>query len=104
MKKKTNFSLESKIDIKEFKKLKESEKLFRKIFEEASAGIVHVSLNGNFILANQKFCELVGYSRREVLKLTFQDITTRMILNLIWITFKGCLTKKSIHIRWKSGT
>ena len=75
VKEETNFSLESKMDIKEFKKLKESEALFRKIFEQASAGIVHVSLNGNFIQANQKFCDIVGYSKREILKLTFQDIT-----------------------------
>lgn len=67
--------LENKSDIKDLEQFKESEDLFRKIFEQAAVGIAHVSLNGNFIRINQKFCDIVGYSEQEMLKLTFQDIT-----------------------------
>ncbi|MCG6533652.1 MAG: PAS domain S-box protein [Syntrophales bacterium LBB04] len=55
--------------------LRESEILFRGTFEQAAVGIAHVSLEGLFIRINQRFCDIVGYSREEMLTLTFQDIT-----------------------------
>ena len=54
---------------------RENEERFRNTFEQAAVGIAHVRLDGNFIRINQKFCDIVGYSRQEMLKLTFQDIT-----------------------------
>lgn len=75
MKKRTDPNLENKSDITELTQLKESEKLFRKTFEQAAVGIAHVRLDGNFIRINQKFCDIVGYDEKEMLKLTFQDIT-----------------------------
>ena len=75
MKKSTAPNLEDESDFKELTKLQESEELFRKTFEQAAVGIAHVNLNGNFIRINQKFCDIVGYSQQEMLKLTFQDIT-----------------------------
>lgn len=35
----------------------------------------HVSLSGDWLLVNQKLCDIVGYGKEELLKLTFQDIT-----------------------------
>ncbi len=35
----------------------------------------HVSLSGEWLLVNQKFCDIVGYSKEELLKLTCQEIT-----------------------------
>ncbi len=35
----------------------------------------HVSLAGDWLLVNQRLCDIVGYSKEELLKLTFQDIT-----------------------------
>ena len=55
--------------------LSESESRFRATFEQAAVGIAHVSPEGQFLRLNQKFCEIVGYSEKEVLKLKFQDIT-----------------------------
>jgi len=55
--------------------LQESENRFRKTFELAGAGIVHVSLGGRFIRVNQRFCDIVGYTQDEMLELRFQDIT-----------------------------
>lgn len=55
--------------------LSDSEARFRATFEQAAVGIAHVSPDGRFIRLNQKFCEIVGYSEKEVLKLKFQDIT-----------------------------
>lgn len=75
MKSNTSPKLENKSDITELTQLKESEELFRNTFEQAAVGIAHVSLVGNFIRINQTFCYIVGYSRLEMLNLTFQDIT-----------------------------
>ncbi|MGD9019752.1 MAG: PAS domain S-box protein, partial [Desulfuromonadales bacterium] len=55
--------------------LSESEARFRATFEQAAVGIAHVSPDGNFLRLNQKFCDIVGYSQKELLALTFQDIT-----------------------------
>jgi PAS domain S-box-containing protein len=55
--------------------LQESETLFRGTFEQAAVGIAHVSLEGHFIRVNQRFCDIAGYGREEMLTMTFQDIT-----------------------------
>lgn len=66
-------------DITERKKaesaLRESEERFRATFEQAAVGIAHVDPYGWFLRVNQKLCDIVGYTREELLELTFQDIT-----------------------------
>lgn len=61
--------------------LKESEQRFRATFNQAAVGIAHVGLNGQWLMVNQKLCEIVGYSPEELLKITFQDITYPEDLN-----------------------
>ena len=48
---------------------------FRATFEQAAVGIAHVSPEGSFLRINQKFCDIVGYTQKEMLEVTFQDIT-----------------------------
>jgi len=55
--------------------LRESEGRFRATFEQAAVGIAHVAPNGDFLRINDRFCEIVGYTRDEMLTRTFQDIT-----------------------------
>lgn len=55
--------------------LKESEERFRATFEQAAVGMAHVSLEGHWLRVNQKLCDIVGYTREELLQLTFQEIT-----------------------------
>ncbi|MCL1473744.1 PAS domain S-box protein [Argonema antarcticum] len=55
--------------------LRESEEQFRITFEQAAIGICHWGLNGEFIKVNQRFCDIVGYTEAELLKLSFEDIT-----------------------------
>jgi PAS domain S-box-containing protein len=66
-------------DITEHKTLdqqiEESEKSFRLAFEQVAVGMTHIALDGHFIKVNEKFCDIVGYSRPELLKRRFQDIT-----------------------------
>ncbi len=56
-------------------RLRESERQFRIIFEQAAVGMAHVSIDGRWLLVNQKLCAILGYTREELLELTFQDIT-----------------------------
>jgi len=53
----------------------EREERFHATFEQAAVGIAHVSPGGKFLRINQKFCNIVGYSHEEMLKLTFPEIT-----------------------------
>jgi PAS domain S-box-containing protein len=55
--------------------LQESEDRFRATFEQAAVGIAHVGTDGRFLRVNQKLCEMVGYTREELLARKFQEIT-----------------------------
>jgi PAS domain S-box-containing protein len=55
--------------------LQESESRFRAIFEQAAVGMADSSLDARFIRLNQRFCAIMGYSREELLGLTFREIT-----------------------------
>jgi PAS domain S-box-containing protein len=55
--------------------MSESEQRFRATFEQAAVGIAHVSPDGRWLRVNQRLCDIVGYSRGELLSVNFQDIT-----------------------------
>lgn len=45
------------------------------IFAQTAAGLAQVDLTGRFTLVNDRFCEMAGRSREELLTLRMQDIT-----------------------------
>ena len=55
--------------------LKASEERFRSTLEYAPVGMGVTSLDGRFVEVNQSLCKLLGYSREELLQLTFIEIT-----------------------------
>jgi PAS domain S-box-containing protein len=55
--------------------LKESEEQFRLVFEKSAAGIVIGDTSGRIIRANQRYCELVGFSQDELQGRTTMEIT-----------------------------
>ncbi len=55
--------------------LKLSEEKLRSTFEQAAVGIAHTDLNGHWLRVNKKLCQIVGYSRSELLESDFQSIT-----------------------------
>jgi PAS domain S-box-containing protein len=55
--------------------LRESEEQFRATFDHAAVGIAHVGTDGQWLRINQRLCDIVGYTREELLQRTFQDIT-----------------------------
>ncbi len=54
---------------------RDSEQRYRAIFEQAAVGFARLSTDGCWLDVNQRLCEIVGYSREELLTKTFQDIT-----------------------------
>ncbi len=55
--------------------LRESEARFRSTFEQAAVGVAHIAPDGRWLEVNQHLCEIVGYSRGELLQRSFQDVT-----------------------------
>jgi PAS domain S-box-containing protein len=55
--------------------LEDSEAQFRTTFEQAAMGCGHLDISGKWLQVNQKLCDIVGYSREELLATTFQNIT-----------------------------
>ncbi len=56
-------------------KLQESEEHFRAIFNQSTVGNAETDLTGRFILVNERYCEMIGYSREELLQKGMQEIT-----------------------------
>jgi len=48
---------------------------FRVMFEHAGFGVAHVSLDGEWLAINQSLCDILGYSRLQLLSKTLRDIT-----------------------------
>jgi PAS domain S-box-containing protein len=56
--------------------LKDSEKRFRALFEQAAVGVALIDTRtGRFAKINRRYCDIVGYTKEEMENLTFQDIT-----------------------------
>ena len=55
--------------------LRESEELFRKIFDTSPIGMALIGPTFNFREVNRSFCDFTGYSEQELLNLTFGEIT-----------------------------
>ena len=53
----------------------ESEDKFRAIFAQAAVGISQTSIHGEWLLANDRLCEILGYTQAELRGKTFLDIT-----------------------------
>ncbi|NJK75246.1 MAG: PAS domain S-box protein [Microcoleus sp. SU_5_6] len=55
--------------------LRASEERFSATFDQAAVGMVTFLPNGRFFRINQKFCDIVGYDRAELLAKTYFEIT-----------------------------
>ncbi len=58
------------------KQIADAETRFRRLFDQAGVGVVHVDANtGGFLKINKKFLELIGYNEEELLQMKFLDLT-----------------------------
>jgi PAS domain S-box-containing protein len=55
--------------------LRESETLFRGLFEQAALGMCCLDLKGSFTRVNQSMCDITGYTAAELTRLSNRDIT-----------------------------
>lgn len=55
--------------------LKESEQQLQLIFDNAPIGMALTDLNKSFIKVNKAYCDIIGYSKKELLNMTFEDVT-----------------------------
>jgi PAS domain S-box-containing protein len=55
--------------------LRATEELFRTAFEEAPFGMCLTALDGRYLKANTSLCQMLGYSRQELLAGAWQRIT-----------------------------
>ncbi len=55
--------------------LRAGEARFRATFEQAAVGMAHVAPDGRSLRVNQRLCDILGYSRDELLALNLRDIT-----------------------------
>jgi PAS domain S-box-containing protein len=67
------------VDISERKRseedLRESEARFHSIFNQAFAGVTQTDLEGRFLFVNDRFCEMLGYARDDLVKMRIMDVT-----------------------------
>ena len=56
-------------------KSREAESRFRATFDNAAVGIGHVEMTGRWLRVNDRLCNILGYSRKEMQELTFEDIS-----------------------------
>lgn len=86
-----------------------SEARFRSVFEKTGVGVALVALDGRWIEVNQRLCDILGYTRDEMLACTFQQIThpddLAPDLGLVAQTLAGKIPGYSIEKRYlhKSG-
>ncbi len=73
----SDFDLQKKIDknlISAREKADENEYKFRTLFEQASDGVLICDKNGNYLEVNESSCNMLGYSKNELLKLNIKDV------------------------------
>ncbi|WZL89222.1 PAS domain S-box protein [Salinimicrobium sp. 3283s] len=74
-----NFSSEEISELQLIKERGENDRINRQVFEgsfkNAAIGMALLDPTGRWIEANERLCQIVGYSPEELQQLTFQDIT-----------------------------
>src|SRR5436190_6600925 len=61
--------------------LRESEARFRGTFENAAVGIAHTDAAGRILRVNEKLCDILRYTRQELLTKTLRDLVCPEDLN-----------------------
>ena len=57
------------------RRLRESEERYASTVELAALGISHIGVDGRFVHVNRQLCEMLGYTREELLELSFREVS-----------------------------
>ena len=55
--------------------LEESKRQLEDTFEQGATGMAHSHIDGRWIRVNQTYCDIVGYTKAEMLRMHFRDFT-----------------------------
>ncbi len=61
--------------LKTINRLRKSQRIFNLTFEQVGSGMCQTDLDGYILDANQNYCDLLGYSRDELINLRVKDLT-----------------------------
>jgi PAS domain S-box-containing protein len=91
-----NIAVEVTERVRAQKALRDSEARYRGIVDQATVGIAQSDLTGELTFVNDRFCEIVGRSREELLGgLRMQDITHEEDLPRTFLLFKRLIEDKA---------
>ncbi|MFA9440400.1 EAL domain-containing protein [Uliginosibacterium sp. sgz301328] len=57
--------------------LEDSEARFRSAYEQAAVGMALCAISGRFVRVNPRYCDITGYTEKELLERDFREITWR---------------------------
>lgn len=69
------FGLVYLFSLRVFRHLRSSEDRFKALYEQATIGIGQFDIDGRWLHANRRLCDLLGYSESELLSRRFHDVT-----------------------------
>jgi PAS domain S-box-containing protein len=88
--------------------LQESEIRYRQLIEQAEDGIFVLDQNGNYLLVNSMFCEMLGYTEGELLKLNVLDTYPEELKDIGRARFARVASGESLRVertmKRKNGT
>ncbi len=73
--------------------------IYGKVFESSIVAIGVTDLQGNYIMVNPAWCEFLGYTAEEALKLNVRDVTVKAQRNQSDISLKKLITGEVPSIR-----
>ncbi len=72
-------TLQEEIELNKSKKcdmtLEESEEIYKSFFEHSLLGQLYIGIDGSFLKINKSFCNMLQYTKEELMKLKIQDVT-----------------------------
>ncbi|MEL6939911.1 MAG: EAL domain-containing protein [Cyanobacteria bacterium J06598_1] len=74
-------------------------KTLKQIFQLSPIGMTILDLSGGFLSANQSFCDAVGYTERELIMLTFIDLTHPEDVPLLRSLGEQLLSGERVHFQ-----
>jgi two-component system, cell cycle sensor histidine kinase and response regulator CckA len=77
--------------------LRRSEDRFRTVFNQAASGMALIDLDGTYLRVNSSLCQMIGYSERELLHLTWRDIIPEEDIDLSLAQMEYVLAGKLTH-------
>ena len=81
--------------------LRISEAAFRGNFENAAVGMAFIDKNGKWLKVNSRICEILGYTKEELVQKTFQEITHPDDLELDMQLLKEIIQGKRTYYHMK---